>query len=241
MDMENAVVTAAAQKYKTVVTRIGKNKMTAAALTGKKVNVTTAAVGDGGGAYYLPDDTMTALKGEKWRGRVVAAEIDEKSPNIIHVKLVVPKDVGGFNIRECSVMDADGDMIAVCNMPTVEKAVIEDGTASALTILMHIVVTDADTLCFTIDPTMDTDANIPRTIIVKSRVRDPEKPDYGLGGGGDGGGSIKVALETGPLTGTAEVTAIISGTEYDARNVRTNGEKAPDGTIIINKEEQNHA
>ena len=49
MDTENVVVTKQDRKYKTLVTDIGKEKMTNAILNGKKVNVVMAAVGDGGG------------------------------------------------------------------------------------------------------------------------------------------------------------------------------------------------
>ena len=47
MDTENVVVTKQDRKYKTLVTDIGKEKMTNAILNGKKVNVVMAAVGDG--------------------------------------------------------------------------------------------------------------------------------------------------------------------------------------------------
>lgn len=45
MDTENVVVTKQDRKYKTIVTDIGKEKMTNAILNGKKVNVVMAAVG----------------------------------------------------------------------------------------------------------------------------------------------------------------------------------------------------
>ena len=45
MDTENVVVTKQDRKYKTLVTDIGKEKMTNAILNGKKVNVVMAAVG----------------------------------------------------------------------------------------------------------------------------------------------------------------------------------------------------
>ena len=47
MDTENVVVTKQDRKYKTLVTDIGKEKMTNAILNGKKVNVVMAAGGDG--------------------------------------------------------------------------------------------------------------------------------------------------------------------------------------------------
>ena len=62
MDTENVVATKQDRKYKTLVTDIGKEKMTNAILNGKKVNVVMAAVGDGCGSYYLPTADMTALR-----------------------------------------------------------------------------------------------------------------------------------------------------------------------------------
>lgn len=156
MDTENVVVTKQDRKYKTLVTDIGKEKMTNAILNGKKVNVVMAAVGDGGGSYYLPTADMTALVHEVWRGAIASKEINSKSSNMVDVKFVLPGTVGGFTAREAALIDDEGDMIAVCNLPDTEKAAIEDGIAAALTILMHIVMTNRDALTFTLDPTTDT-------------------------------------------------------------------------------------
>ena len=115
-----------------------------------------AAVGDGGGSYYLPTADMTALVHEVWRGAIASKEINSKSSNMVDVKFVLPGTVGGFTAREAALIDDEGDMIAVCNLPDTEKAAIEDGIAAALTILMHIVMTNSDALTFTLDPTTDT-------------------------------------------------------------------------------------
>ena len=117
MDTENVVVTKQDRKYKTLVTDIGKEKMTNAILNGKKVNVVMAAVGDGGGSYYLPTADMTALVHEVWRGAIASKEINSKSSNMVDVKFVLPGTVGGFTAREAALIDDEGDMIAVCNLP----------------------------------------------------------------------------------------------------------------------------
>lgn len=70
--------------------------------------------------------------------------------------------------------------------------------------------------------------------VVATRIRDPEKPDYGVGGGGDTTG---VALITADYTGNANVTVVINGKEYDGKNISRDAENAPNGTLII-KEEQ---
>lgn len=91
--------------YGTLVTDCGIQLIAAAVMEGKKINITDLAVGDGGGSYYKPNSTMTALKGEKWRGKVNRVEINEKSPNMIDVVAVIPSDVGGWTIREMGVLD----------------------------------------------------------------------------------------------------------------------------------------
>lgn len=70
--------------------------------------------------------------------------------------------------------------------------------------------------------------------VVAVRVRDPSKPTYGL----EDSGEAVVALEAGPYTGAAEVTAIVSGVEYDAGNMSASGENVPDGTLILRKVEE---
>lgn len=53
-----------AQDYIAYLTDIGLQKSVNEPVTGKKVNITHFAVGDGGGSYYMPSPDMTALKGE---------------------------------------------------------------------------------------------------------------------------------------------------------------------------------
>jgi len=74
--------------------------------------------------------------------------------------------------------------------------------------------------------------------VVAARPRDPGKPDYGVGGGGEDGGEVSVALKAGPYTGTSEVGVVVSGVLYDAHNMSTHGDTAPDGTILIKTEEK---
>ncbi len=70
--------------------------------------------------------------------------------------------------------------------------------------------------------------------VVATRLRDPSKPDYGVGGGGD---STGVALITADYTGNAEVTVVLGGKEYDGKNISRDAENAPNGTFIIREEQ----
>ncbi len=77
--------------------------------------------------------------------------------------------------------------------------------------------------------------------VAGERVRESWRPGYGLGGGGEEGGENGVVLELEDYTGTKDITAIVSGKEYDSKNLGTDGVESPNGTIIIKKlEEENH-
>lgn len=151
-----------ANTYGTIVTDIGSQLITAAVMEGQKVNIVKLAVGDGGGSYYKPDSTMTALKGEKWRGSVTSVQINENSPNMIDVVAVVPSDVGGWTIREMGVFDdaeeTDGgpNMIAVCNTPDTEKVIITSGAAGEIELTMHIEISNTGVISFIVDPNVVT-------------------------------------------------------------------------------------
>lgn len=145
-------------KYGSIVTDVGIQLVTEAVMEGQKVNITTLAVGDGGGSYYKPNSTMTALKGEKWRGKVNRVEVNEKSPNMIDVVAVVPSDVGGWTIREMGVFDdaEEPNMIAVCNTPDTEKVIITSGAAGEIELTMHIEISNTGAISFVIDPNVVT-------------------------------------------------------------------------------------
>lgn len=148
--------TVAAARYGTVVTAVGAAKIAAGILSGAKINLTQAAVGDGGGAYYQPTTDQTALIRECWRGEIAAAAVNGENAQMLDVKFIVPADVGGFTVREAAIFDADGDMIAVCNTPDAEKVAATDGVSFPLTFVMHILVTDASAVHVTVNPALDT-------------------------------------------------------------------------------------
>lgn len=143
------------REYKTLVTAIGKSKIAAVIQGSDKVNITQMAVGDGNGAFYVPNADMTALVHEVWRGNIAGKKINENFANMVDVKVVLPADIGGFTVREAALFDEDNNMIAICNVPDTEKAVITTGAAGTLTLVMHIVLTDVDAVEFTIDPYLD--------------------------------------------------------------------------------------
>jgi phage-related tail fiber protein len=140
--------------YGTLVTEAGNAMIASAMLTGTLINLTAFALGDGGGAYYLPTENMTALKREVWRGTVNNVTQNEDSPNVIDVKAIIPSDVGGFTIREMALFTESGTMFAICNMPDTEKVILTSGAEGEIEFLMHVMIASAavETITFTVDP-----------------------------------------------------------------------------------------
>ena len=85
-------------------------------LNGGKVNIKTAAAGDGGGEYYEPTVAQTALRGKKWEGDVASAAVSTTNANMIDVKITIDDSVGGFTIREMGLFDDDGTLIAILSL-----------------------------------------------------------------------------------------------------------------------------
>jgi phage-related tail fiber protein len=142
-------------QYQTVITDIGSAKIAAAIASGTPCLITEAAAGDGNGAQYTPTPAQIELRNEVWRGFVISSDIDPAEPNMINVRFVIPPDEGGFTVREAGLFDGDGDLLAVCNLPDTRKEVYSSGTTGKLTIIMHIIVTDAGALAFDIHPQLD--------------------------------------------------------------------------------------
>lgn len=142
--------------YGTIVTAVGSAKIAACILNGTKLNITHAAVGDGGGAYYKPTLEQESLKQECWRGEIASYEINAENGNMLDIKFVVPAEVGGFTIREAALIDADGDVIAICNTPDAQKVNITDGVSFPVTMVMHIIVTDVSAVEVIVNSSLDT-------------------------------------------------------------------------------------
>ena len=143
------------RSYGTVVTALGAEKITACMADGAKLQLTTAVAGDGNGGYYHPTAEQTALKRECWRGSIAYAEQNAGTPNMLDVKIVLGDDASGFVVRELGLLDADGTLIAVCNTPDTEKALLSGGVTGKLTAIMHILLADASVVECTIAGAME--------------------------------------------------------------------------------------
>ncbi len=151
----NLIITTNDSKYKTIVTDTANEKFAKYTIGGPKVNIVTAVVGDGNGAYYMPTSDMTAIKNEVWRGKIAKQEINALSKNMVDVKIILDGNVGGFTVREVGLLDEEGVLIAICNFPATPKALILEGVPSKLVILVHVLFTNVDAVQFNVDPSID--------------------------------------------------------------------------------------
>ncbi|AUK08609.1 TPA: phage tail protein [Escherichia coli] len=141
-------------KFKTVITTAGAAKLAAAtAPGGRKVNITTMAVGDGGGKLPVPDAGQTGLIHEVWRHTLNKISQDKRNSNYIIAELVIPPEVGGFWMRELGLYDDAGTLIAVANMAESYKPALAEGSGRSQTCRMVIIVSSVASVDLTIDTT----------------------------------------------------------------------------------------
>ncbi|ENJ8214895.1 phage tail protein [Escherichia albertii] len=141
-------------KFKTVITTAGAAKLAAAtAPGGRKVNITTMAVGDGGGKLPVPDAGQTKLVNEVWRHTLNKISQGNRHSNYIIAELVIPPEVGGFWTRELGLYDDAGTLIAVANMAESYKPALAEGSGRSQTCRMVIIVSSVASVELTIDTT----------------------------------------------------------------------------------------
>ncbi|EEY9075479.1 phage tail protein [Escherichia coli] len=141
-------------KFRTVITTAGAAKLAAAtAPGGRKVNITTMAVGDGGGKLPVPDAGQIGLIHEVWRHALNKISQDKRNSNYIIAELVIPPEVGGFWMRELGLYDDAGTLIAVANMAESYKPALAEGSGRSQTCRMVIIVSSVTSVALTIDTT----------------------------------------------------------------------------------------
>ncbi len=142
------------QKYYTVLTDIGANKLANATALGGKLNITTMAVGDGGGSLPMPEPGNKKLVHENRRGAINQLSVDPENPNHIIAEQIIPEQDGGWWVREIAIFDEDGDMIAIGNCPESYKPKLQEGSGRTQIIRMILVVSSAAAVTLKIDPSV---------------------------------------------------------------------------------------
>jgi hypothetical protein len=140
--------------FKSVVTKLGQAHIAAAIQSGKDINITDMAVGDGGGKPTQPDAVQTKLIKEVYRTPLNSLKLDTKNANWVVAEAIISASVGGFWMREMGLYADDGVLIAVCNMADTYKPTLAEGSGRTQTLRMVITVTDTSAVTLTIDDTL---------------------------------------------------------------------------------------
>lgn len=143
--------------YFTLITAKGREKLAASLIPGgRPFTVSAIAYGDGGGAPVVPVDNRAGLVGEVHRRPVNSLEPDPENPGWVFARGVLPPEVGGWVIREVSLWDDDGDMVAYGNYPDTRKPVLAAGSAKELITDIYIEVGAAANAILQINPSLVT-------------------------------------------------------------------------------------
>ena len=141
-------------KFKSVVTTLGQTRIAAAIESGKDINISHMAVGDGNGSPTEPSVEQTALVHETYRLQLNSIKVDNKHTNWIIAEAIIPASVGGFWMREMGLFSDQGELIAVSNMADSYKPTLEEGSGRTQTLRMVITVTDTEAVSLSIDDTL---------------------------------------------------------------------------------------
>ena len=142
----------AAKEFYSIVTQKGLEKLAETKVTGKNVNLTHMAVGDGNGNYYTLDKSQTELVRELHRCELTLVQVDSQYPNQIIIEAAIAAEIGGFFIREIGVFDENSDLFAVGKYPVTYKPQSESGSSKDLYIRMVLGFSEAPNIDIYINP-----------------------------------------------------------------------------------------
>lgn len=143
-----------AAKFFALLTNQGAAKLSNMAALGEKLEITSLAVGDGGGTSPTPNQAQTKLVNEVRRAQLNSLSVDDKNDSQIIAEQIIPESVGGWWIREIGLFDADGVLIAVANCPETYKATTEEGSGRTQVIRMMLTVSSTDAVTLKVDPSV---------------------------------------------------------------------------------------
>lgn len=141
-------------KYHAIMTSRGEEKLAAAALTGEIVGFSHMAVGDGGGAATVPDESQTGLVNEVYRAPLNRLDIADSGANIIRAQMIIMPQTGGFWLREAALYDEDGDCLAVASLPESYKPLLAEGSGRLQSVNLYIAVSSTSDVELKADPSV---------------------------------------------------------------------------------------
>jgi len=142
------------QQYFSLITDIGRFKIAQAAANKQQLKITHFAIGDGNGKTIDPVPGQKQLVHEVWRSQIEAVQVDPKNPAAVLVGAVIPRDVGGWWMREFGLFDADGDMIAVVKPAPSYKATVAEGQNEDIAYEFQLIIGENAQIVAVIDPSI---------------------------------------------------------------------------------------
>jgi len=139
--------------YRSKHTAAGLSAMSQAQATGTPINLTHMAVGDGNGnPVEEPSELQTALVRERYRAPINRVFQDPANPRRFTAELRVPATVSGFVMREAAVIDSEGTLFVVANLPETYKPNMVDGAYADSVVRVEFLALNADVITLQIDP-----------------------------------------------------------------------------------------
>lgn len=138
--------------FRTIHTLVGLAAIAEAEATSEPINLTHMAVGDGNGNDVEPSESQTELVRERFRTTVNRVYQDPDEPRKFTAEMVIPAEEGGWVMREVGIIDSDGDLFAVGNLPSTYKPAGDDTAFSDCVIRMEFYVANADIITLMVDP-----------------------------------------------------------------------------------------
>jgi len=145
-------------QFYAILTNIGAAKQANADALGVPWTFAQMAIGDGNPnglenpPHPMPTATQTALLNEWRRAPLNQLKVDPNNAAVIIAEQIIPADVGGKWIREISLIDADGDTVAVANCPPTFKPLLSQGSGRTQVVRLNLLVGNSSNVQLKIDP-----------------------------------------------------------------------------------------
>ncbi|QSH40924.1 phage tail protein [Lentisphaerota bacterium ZTH] len=138
--------------FYSILTRTGQAALANAGSLGHTVKLSHMAVGDGSGKAVNPDEHVSKLTNEVYRGTLNQLAVDENNPNWLIAELIIPSEVGSWTIREVGIFAESGHLFAYGNFPDTYKPKISEGASRELVIRMVLQVSSTANVELKVDP-----------------------------------------------------------------------------------------
>lgn len=139
-------------KFYTIITRLGEQLIANAVASQVPLKLTHMAVGDGNGKLPTPSSEQNTLVNEVYRDGINVLTVDEKNKNHLIAEFIIPEVKGGFWIREVGLLDEQGNLVAIGNLPETYKPQMTEGSGKTQAIRMIILLSHTSCVELSIDP-----------------------------------------------------------------------------------------